>query len=58
MGNSDINHFLKFKSRKMLSSTSKSYFLILHTLIIRNSLQLIHNTLLLLTYVFMKTFEF
>ena len=49
MENSHNNHFLKFKSRKILSSTSKSYFFILHTLITHNTLYLIYITPLLLT---------
>ena len=49
------SHFLKFKSSNVLKSMPNSCFLILHTLIKHNTLHLIHNRSLLLTYFFMKT---
>ena len=58
MGNLYTSHFLKSKSSKILISMSKSCFLTLHTLETHNRLYLIHNAPLLLTYFFMKTFEF
>ena len=62
-----FRHFLKFKSRKLLNPRSKKLLLntpYFHTEIhytqkeTQKYIILIHNTPLLLTYLFMKTFEF